>query len=397
MNACFDRKVDRTGDVFWLKNVLTPPQLQQQGLLSYCGAEFEFPTCPAFSRGVQEAAAKGLYGYTLPRGKYLERVQWWMKQVRHYDIEAEWVVATHGTIFSLATTIRMLTRPGDSIITLVPTYNRYEQAATRLGRGTVRVPMKQAEGTYSIDWAALECAMAQPRNKILVLCNPNNPTGQIFPRAVLEQIALLSKQYDVTVYADEIFADIVFEGKTVVPYTCVAGKDAMAITCTSLGKTFSLTGVNHANVIIENDSLRQRFTAQRDADHYGSVDPMLHAGLLGAYTPEGYAWLEEFRSYVWENYLLVWSFLKENLPEAVVTKPEGSFVLWVDYEKTGLSGKKLNDQLLSCGFMGDAGEEYFGKTTCVRYCLAVPRGELLRSLEQMKHLCQSTPSSFRFL
>lgn len=386
MNACFDRKVDRTGDVFWLKNVLTPPQLQQQGLLSYCGAEFEFPTCPAFSRGVQEAAAKGLFGYTLPRGKYLERVQWWMKQVRHYCIDPAWVVATHGTIFSLATTIRMLSRPGDSIITLTPTYNRYEQAATRLGRGTVRVPMREEAGHYSIDWAALECAMAEPNNKILVLCNPNNPTGQIFPRPALERIAELSKTYGVTVFSDEIFADIVFDGKTVVPYTQAAGKDAMAITCTSLGKTFSLTGVNHANVIIENDSLRQRFTVQRDADHYGSVDPMLHAGLLSAYTPEGYAWLEESRSYVWENYLLVASFLKENLPEVVVTKPEGSFVLWVDYEKTGLTAQALNRMLLEGSFFGDEGEEYFGKKTCVRYCLAVPRGELVRSLERMKRV-----------
>lgn len=386
MNACFDQKVDRTGDVFWLKNVLTPPELQQMDMLSYCGAEFEFPTCPAFSKGVQAVAAKGLYGYTLPKGAYLERVQWWMKQVRGYEIDPSWVVPTHGTIFSLATSIRMMTKPGDNIMVLVPTYNRYEQAATRLKRGTVRIPLREEAGRYEMDWEALERSMAQPQNKILVLCNPNNPTGHIYSRPALERVAELSRRYGVLVYADEIFGDIVFKGKAAQSYTSVAGKDALAITCTSLGKTFSLTGINHANVIIENDRLREQFIARRDADHYGSVDPLLHGGLLTAYTPEGYDWLMELRTYIWENVRLVESFLKENIPEAVVTKPEGSYVLWVDYGKTGLSGNQLSELLLEGSFFGDPGEEYFGRDTCVRYSLAVPRQELLRSLSRMKQV-----------
>lgn len=381
----FDHKVDRSGGVFWLKDIFTPDETRAAGVLSYAGAEFEFPTCPALVRGIQEAAARGLFGYALPSGKYLEAVQWWMRTVRGYAIDPNWVVTTHGTIFALATTIRMQTKAGENIIILTPTYNRYEQAATRLGRGTVKVPFLCEAGRYSLDWSALEAVMSAPENKVLVLCNPNNPTGHILSREELARIAELSAKYGVTVFSDEIFADVNFGDAPVPAYADVAGKEALAITCTSLGKTFSLTGVNHANVIIENETLREMYIAQRNADHYGSIDPMHAAAVMGAYTPEGHAWLQEMKAYVWDNFCLVEEFMKKYLPEAKVTKPEGTFVIWVDYAALGMDAEALEDLLVRRGcFAGDMGDDYYGPDTCVRYSLAVPRNELEKSLAKLK-------------
>lgn len=382
--ARFDQRADRSGDIFWLKPVLTPDVVHSRGLLGYAGAEFEFATCPAFCRGVEQAAQKGVFGFTLPYGKYSERTKWWLKTVRNYEVEAEWIVPTHGTIFSLATCIRMVTQPGEAIIMLTPGYNRYEQAARRLGRKTVMVPFREENGAYRMDWDALESAMAREENKILVLCHPNNPTGHLYSREELARVAALSKRYQVLVFSDEIFADVTFSDRIAVPYTSVAGKDALAITCVGLGKTFSLTGVNHANLIIENDALRERIKAQRDADHYGSVDPMLFAGLTAAYTPEGLDWLCALREYVRGNYELLRDFMKKRLPEAVVTEPEGTYVVWINYEKTGLSPEGLKQLLEEEGlFAGDAGDEYFGSPLCMRYSIAVPRGELERALDRL--------------
>lgn len=381
MSTSFDQKLERGNDLFWLKEVFTPDRNRETGLLSYAGAEFEFPTCEALRRGVAEAAQRSLFGYTLARGQYLQHVVWWMKAVRGCEIDPEWVVSTHGTIFSLATTIRLQTEPGENIIILTPGYHRYEQAATRLGRGTVRVPLAEEEGRYSMDWAALEAAMAAPANKVLVLCNPNNPTGHVYTRSNLERVAALSARYGVTVYADEIFADVVF-GEPAALYAEAAGEDAMAITCTSLGKTFSLTGMNHANVIIRNPALRERFIAQRDADHYGSVDPLHAAALISAYTPEGYAWLQEMRAYVRANGDMLRDFMKKYLPAARMTEPEGTYVVWVDFAPAGMSGAEVQSLIMDRGcFAGDPGEEYYGREACVRFSLAVPRSELKKSLD----------------
>ena len=388
MDCLFDHRVDRSGVLTWLKDAFTPQSVKDAGLLGYAGAEFEFPTCPAIGKGIREVAEKGIIGFTLPNDAYRNAVIWWMENVRGCQIEPEWILPTHGTIFSLATTIRFVTEPGDSIMILVPGYHRYEQAATRLGRNTVRIPLVDENGKYMLDWDALEAAMAQPENKILVLTNPNNPTGNVYTRQELERIAALARKYRVMVFSDEIFADVAF-GSPVLPYVLATEEDDLAITCTALGKTFSLTGVNHANVIIRNPELREKFQTQRNADHYGSVDPMLHAALVAVYTAEGQDWLEEMKAYVWQNFEIFRDFIRANFPGAVVTEPEGSFVVWVDYGSCGMTAKELVELLCEEGlFVGDEGEEFYGRPTCFRYCLAVPRKDLETSLAYLKKVLE---------
>lgn len=381
MATIFDQKADRSGPFSWLKDDFTPKAVKDAGLLGYAGAEFEFPTCPAIAKGIRSLADKGLYGFTLPGPGYYNAIQWWMKEVRGCDIAPEWILPTHGTIFSLATAIRLFTQPGESIMILTPGYHRYEQAATRLGRGTVKVPLSDEQGRYFISWESLEAAMAQPENKLLVLTNPNNPTGTVFPRSDLERIAALSRKYAILVYSDEIFADVVFGNKQVPLYADVAGETDLAISCTALGKTFSMTGVNHANVLIKNPQLRQKFQTQRNADHFGSIDPFLHAALVSVYTPEGKQWLEALKAYVWSNFEIFSSFMNRHFPQAVISQPEGSFVVWVDFTPTGLTARQLDQLLCKEGlFVGDPGEEFYGREACFRYSLAVPKHQLERSL-----------------
>lgn len=392
MASSFDQRSDRTGPVSWLKDTFTPEAVKQQELLGYAGAEFEFPTCPAIVSGVKALLDRGVLGYTLPNDTYRGSIVRWMAQVRGCTISPEWIVPTHGTIFSLATCLRMATQPGDNILILTPGYHRYQQAAARLGRETVRVPLSNRGGQYRMDWDALEAAMAQPENKLLVLTNPNNPTGNIYRREELERLAAAARRHGVLVFSDEIFADIAFHGAQVFPYAAAADETDLALSCTSLGKTFSLTGVNHANVLIRNPELRERFLRQRNADHYGSIDPFLYAALTAAYSPEGRQWLEELKAYVWQNYELFRDFLRERLPGAVVTEPEGTYVVWADFSGTGLSGEALRRLLCQEGlFVGDEGGDYYGADTCFRYCLAVPRGELKRSLAWLDDALRGKP------
>ena len=111
------------------------------------------------------------------------------------------------------------------------------------------------------------------QNKMLVLVNPHNPTGRIFDREDLEKIAQLANKYNVVVFSDEIFAETT-QGKRVIPYAEL--DPVMGISCTSLGKTFNLTGVNQANLVIPNDELREKYSHQKDIDHFGSIDPFFY-------------------------------------------------------------------------------------------------------------------------
>lgn len=380
----FDTKVARLG-VGTLKEYITPKQVFDAGLISYSGAEFEFRTAPAVIEAVVAAAKTGLFGFTVRNRQYIDRVQWWLRHMRRFEVEDDWIVPTQGTIFSVATTIRAFTSEEDAIIVTVPSYYRYAQAATRTHRRVVESALLERDGRYELDFADLERKFAYPRNKMFVLCHPNNPTGTVWSEEDLHRIADLAKKYDVIVFSDEIFAEVVFCGHEAIPFVQVADESVKAITCTSLGKVFSFTGVNHANVIIRHAELRHQFIAQRDADHYGSIDPMLHAALVGGYTPEGAAWVREMRDYIWGNYKWIAEYCAKHLPGVSVYTPQATYVLMVDFRGIGLPMEEIEPFLTEEAlFVADPMREYGGEAGIVRMNLAVPRAELMRSFAYMR-------------
>ena len=203
----FTTQVSRDG-AGTLKEAFTPDAVRREGLVTYWGAEFEFPTCPAFSRGVTKCAQRGLYAFTLQTEAYNQHVVWWMKHVRSFSCEEAWIVPTHGTIFALATAIRMYLLPKHRrLLMLEPGYSRYGQAASRMGLETFGSRMEpDADGIYRINWEDPENKMADPENGLLVFSNPSNPTGRVLSTDELEEIGRLSEQYRIPVFCDEIFA-----------------------------------------------------------------------------------------------------------------------------------------------------------------------------------------------
>lgn len=383
----FDKLVDRTGTGS-LKGEMTPQAVRDAGLVSYWGAEFDFPTCPAFSEGVKACAERGLYPFTRQSAEYNERVCWWLREMRDWAADPEWIVPTHGTIFALATAIRLFVGPGERMVTVSPTYNRYQQAADRLGRGTAvsRMEYDPETGTYAIDWPGLEAQLTRKENTLLALCNPNNPTGRTFSEEELGRIDALSRKYQVPVFCDEIFAEVLLEGETIPPMGKIGGPDSLTITCTSLGKCMSLTGVNHANVLIPNPALRERYIRQKYADHYGSIDPMLYAGLIRAYTRDGKDYVLALREVIRENRRIFVERLGRLLPQAKVVPARAAYLAWVDYSGLGLSGGALAHLLDRALFTGDPGPEYGAPDQFYRYSIAAPTWAVRRSFDYMERV-----------
>lgn len=381
----FTARVSREG-AGTLKDAFTPDSVRRAGLVTYWGAEFEFPTCPAFSRGVSACARRGLYAFTLQTDAYNERIAWWMQHVRDFDCPSDWIVPTHGTIFSLATAIRLFLLPKHKrLLVIHPGYNRYAQAADRMGLETEATEMLPDEnGIYQIDWADLEKKMADPANGLLVFSNPNNPTGRVLRRDELEEIGRLSERTGTPVFCDEIFAEVTRVGP-VFPYVHVTHGQKYAMTCTSLGKCMSLTGVNHANLLIADPVLREQMIHQKYADHYGSIDPMLYAGLMEALGEEGAAFVRALNLQIDANTSYFEARLPECLPGVRVFSPEGTFVIWVDYSPLGLDADTLSHRLSDDAlFLGDDGSDYGVSRQYYRYNLAVPPACLEKSFDYLK-------------
>ena len=339
MNYDFETLVKRGPES--LKERWTPAAVKEAGYVSVEAAEMDFSTAPSILKAVTELVQNGNFGFSIMEQGYDEQVVWWMKEARDWEIRPEWIVPVMGSIYSVATAIRMVLKPGERIIVPGPGYNRYAQAASRMGFETRVSPMKEVNGRFEMDFEDLEAAMQDPKNRLLILCNPHNPTGRVWEKEELTRLARLSAKYEVIVFSDEIFAEVTFDGRRTIPYAEIPEGREYAMVCTSLGKTFNFTGVNHANVIIPDEELRERFTLRRTADHYGSLEPFAYASIRGAYTPEGLDWKNEMVKVVDQNRRLLMEYFSEPDAPGYLYPVEGTYVAWIKWNLPGLSGEKL--------------------------------------------------------
>lgn len=352
------------------------------GGIMLSGAEMDYPLPDFITDALSDFARNGLFGFTLPDSEYKNSICNWMQLARQWTVNPDHIVATLGTTFGLSTAIRAFTEKGDGIIIQHPSYGRFDRAMVRNGRKVVSNPLKEENGVYSLDFKDLEQKMSRPENKMLVLVNPHNPTGRVFSKEELEKIAVLASRYNVVVFSDEIFAETT-QGTRVTPYAEI--DTVMGISCTSLGKTFNLTGVNQANLVIPNDSLREKYSIQKDIDHFGSIDPFFYTLLRAAYTDKGWDWVQQMNAHTLENYNLLQAALKE-MPLITASPLEATFVAWLDCRRLGMTDKEIEHFFMDEALLwADWGEEYGpGGSGFVRMNIATTKEKMETALANLK-------------
>lgn len=384
MGYDFDIRVDRS-NMASIRELAMPKEVKQAGLISCWGAEFEFKTAPFLVQAIKDWADKGLAAYCTEDDELQNVIKKWMKMHRDWEIETDWIVPTYGLTCSVATICRAFTEPGDGIIGLGPVYHMTWEAVELNGRIHIDCPLLFDGENYAIDYERLELLFAKPENKVFTFCNPHNPIAKVWGREDLVSIAKLAVKYDKIVYSDEIFADTVYEGVEMLTFDQVAEQSFPWIVATSLGKTFSMTGIGQANLIIRDEKLREQFVKQRNIDHYGSFNPMMRAAYFAGYTEEGSRWVKEMMEYCYQNYRYLDNFFRENIPQMKVIKPDGTYILWVDCRGFGFDRPEEYEALFrKGGFACDEGSRYGSEPGFIRMNLAAPRRELEKVMESLK-------------
>ena len=354
-----------------LKRMFTPDIVTRHGNVSFDGAEPDYPTAPCIARAVHDLADNGLYGFTLMEASYQERVRWWMEHSRGVQIDREWIVPTLGTVHALSTALRLMPSGGKMAV-MQPVYNRFAQAADRLCLPWVSCALHIRDGRYEMDLDALEDLLRRENVRLLVVCNPHNPVGRAWTRQELEGVADICLRTRTVIFSDEIFGDNIYPGSVFTSFLNIEKAHPLLITSTSLGKAFGLTGLNHANILIPDPEMRSAFEDRRTRDHYGSMDPLAHACVMGGYTPEGLEWVRASNQVCWENIRLVKDTFRELFPEAAVYGGEGAYVLWMDLRRVFASEDEMQDFFCRKAFFHvDSGSAY-GAPGFARMCVASP-------------------------
>ncbi len=348
-------------------------------------ADMEFATAPAVCQAMKERIDRRIFGYTNVFGTdYYEALKKWCEDLYGWSFPQEELTFSSGIIPALYELAEDLLEKDETILITTPAYGFFQHTAEYNHVGLSCSPLKRVDGMFQIDFEDFERRAADPKTKLILWCNPHNPTGRMWTEEELAKVGEIAKKYDLWLISDEIHCDLIRHGKRHIPMGKVLPDYKKLIICMSASKTFNLAGLMFSNIIIRDPKLRETFT-QRDKN-VGFVNPVSLAAHTAAYQ-KGREWLEELKLYLDENFAFLDSFLKKYFPEAVYNIPEATYLAWIDMRNCLPGVENLPDFFANkAGVLLEGGDGLFvgNANGYIRLNLAMPRAMLECGLNRMK-------------
>ncbi len=351
-------------------------------------ADMDFKAPKEVIDAMKERSEHGIFGYTDAISEsYFNAVQNWMIKHHQWTPQKEWLVMTPSIVNAICVAIRTLTEVGDSIIVQQPVYHPFAESILTNQRNLVVNPLVYTDGTYQIDFEDFERKIVEKQVKMFILCNPHNPVGRVWSKEDLTKLGDLCVKHDVIVVADEIHADFVYEdfgNKHVVFSDLKPEYLNRTITCTAPSKSFNLAGLQQSNIFIANEVIRENFKKELVRMGLGNPNVMGFVACQAAYE-HGESWLKALKAYLVENIRFIEGFLEEKLPEVKLIRPQGTYLLWLDFSALGLTPAELNSFIaekaglwLNSGTMFGVGGEGFQRMN-----ITCPKSTLEKALNQL--------------
>ena len=293
--AAFDAVPDRRGTAS-LKWDSAVKRGRPEDVLPLWVADMDHATAPAVTSALLWRTRHGIFGYSEPDDAYRAALTGWFSRRYGWQVEAEWNTVIPGVVPALALAVRALTAPGEAVLIEEPVYYPFRDVVEVNERTVAAVPLvRDADGVYRRDLAALEETIAATGARLLLLCNPHNPVGRVWSREELAALEEVTARHGVVVVADEIHADLALPGCATTPFASLSeAAAAHTITCTSPSKSFNLAGLQVANILISDARLRRAFRRELATTGYSQPNTLGLTACRAAYE-SGDAWLDALR------------------------------------------------------------------------------------------------------
>ena len=354
-------------------------------------ADMNFPALPTITEAMKERLEHPTFGYFVPRDEYYQSIIDWQEN-RHAitGLTKECIGYENGVLGGLMSAVDTLCSRGDKILVHAPTYVGFTRTLTAAGYTLVHSYLKQdAQGVWRMDYEEMEAILQKEHIHMAILCSPHNPCGRVWERWEIEKAMELYKKYDVYVVSDEIWSDIILEGHKHVPTQSVS-EDAKhrTIALYAPSKTFNLAGLVGSYHIIYDSYLRDRVRKQSSLCHYNSMNLLSMYALIGAYKPEGYEWVDELCQVLTENVNYACDYIWEHFEGVQVSKPEGTYMLFLDCsqwcEKHGMTLDEVLNAGAEVGVMWQDGRPFHGECS-IRVNLALPKSRVEEAFDRLNH------------
>lgn len=386
----FDNFVDRKEN-FSAKWSEMKKNFNSNDLLPMWIADMDFKSAPCIIDAMQKRLEQGVFGYTTRPDSYNQSIIDWVYKRHGWKMKKEWLIFSPGVIPTISLLIQQLTKPGDSIIIQQPVYSPFSSVVKDNFRNLVISPLKKNEfGDYEMDYEDFEKKITKDV-KLFILCNPHNPVGRVWRKDELEKIGKICIKHNIKVISDEIHSDIVYKGNKYTPFASISEDFAQnSISCFAPSKTFNIPGLQASVAVLPNEQdfklLDEMFTRIDIKRNNCFSLVATHA----AYT-YGEEWLDELLIYLESNVDFVINYLKENLPQVKAIKPEGTYLMWLDFSSLNLSDEQISELMINKAKVamnkgisfGDCGKSY------QRMNIACPKCMVKEALDRIKSAIES--------
>ena len=380
----FDKIIDRHG-TNCLKFDFAKERGKNGDELSLWVADMDFEVAKPITDALQAQVNHGIYGYSEVKSDYFDIVKNWFKDNFDWEIKKGSLVKTPGVVYAIAMAVKAFTKEGEAVIIQQPVYYPFSEMIIANNRKLVNSPLVLKDGRYEIDFEDFEKKIVENNVKLFILCSPHNPVGRVWSVEELKRIGDICIKHDVVIFSDEIHADFVYEpNKHHVFASLGESYAANSVIATAPSKSFNIAGLQVSNIFIENKKLRDAFRNEIVKSGYSQLNTMGLVAARAAYE-SGKEWLDEVRAYIKDNLIFFRDYLKENIGELSLIEPEGTYLVWVDFRKLGLSEKQREDLIVnkaklwidSGAMFGVDGEGF------ERFNIACPRSYLKQALDSL--------------
>lgn len=385
MKYNFDEIINRRGTNSYKWDTTAP------GVDAMWVADMDFRTAPCITEALRRRVEQGIFGYTFVPDEYYRATVGWFSRRHRWIIDPTHIIYTSGVVPAVSAIIKGMTRPGDKVIVQTPAYNCFFSSIRNNGCQLSANRLRYENGVYSIDFEDLERRAADSEAKVLLLCNPHNPSGRVWTRAELERMADIAMRNGLFVISDEIHCELTYEGHDYTPFASL-GEDIArrCAVCVSPSKAFNIAGLQIANIIAADSEVRRKIDRAINDNEVCDVNPFGVIATIEAYT-NGEEWLDALRKYLWGNYVVLRDFFHRELPSYPVTDLEGTYLAWIDCSAAEIGADKLERLLekdakvrLNAGTMyGDGGENF------LRINLACPRELIEKALPRIARVLKN--------
>jgi len=323
-------------------------------------ADMDFKSPPEVIEALKQRAEHGIFGYPMLDEDYFVPFINWIKARHGIEIKKEWIVTTDGVVDALKIAILAYSKPGDNVVIQTPVYYPFYNIIKSNGRMIIKNSLKFENRNYSMDFDDLEKKLSLKRTKLFILCNPHNPVGRVWKREELEKLVQLCIKHNVLLLSDEIHSDLVFSPNKHIPIFSISQdiKEG-SLTFYAPSKTFNLAGLKASFAVIPNEQLR---TEYKNVIESLSSDNLNIFGMVAAKVAyeRGEDWLDDLLNYLRANIDYVYDFFNEKLPKVKLQKPEGTYLMWLDFRAYG-DEQKVKDILVNKAKVGLEEGSIFGE------------------------------------